>query len=152
MKNKTSFLHIVGSGPEDAALRAIAKNSHAHQRIIFHGHIADPKKLFTIYSKCVTSVSSGYVGLSITQSLGFGIPMIISRDEPHAPEIEAAKENFNCLFFNTDSKSDLCGAMEKVFAERSFWIKSTKNINAHCQENYSAEHMANRIMEASIGR
>lgn len=150
--NKEAKLHIVGSGPEEEELKELAKKSNSPERIIFHGHISDPEKLKLIYNESIASISTGYVGLSVTQSLGFGVPMIISKDEPHAPEIEAAKDGFNCIFFETNSIESLAESMNKVIIDKIKWIAKSEKISAECQTNYSAEKMADRLMEAAIGR
>ena len=47
--------------------------------VIFYGHVSEPSELRSVYGASVASLSPGYVGLSVTQSLGFGVPMIVSR-------------------------------------------------------------------------
>lgn len=46
--------------------------------------------IYDVYANALVSVSPGYVGLSLTQSLSFGVPMLIAIDEAHVPEIDAA--------------------------------------------------------------
>ena len=63
----------------------------------FAGHVGDAGAAARVYATAIASVSPGYVGLSITQSLGFGVPMIHADDEPHSPEVEAAVPGFNAV-------------------------------------------------------
>jgi len=148
-KNEDSILHIVGSGDQFDTLRELANNSVYHNRIIFHGHISDIDQLKKIYTNCAASVSPGYVGLSITQSLSFGVPMIISREEPHSPEIEAMIEGFNGSFFDTDDINSLALQMK-------YWVNHVKDsenlsesIVEDCKKRYSVEKMVAGFLELS---
>jgi glycosyltransferase involved in cell wall biosynthesis len=147
-KENIGDLIIVGSGPEsDACIALVAKLGIA-SKVKFLGHIADLNKLRDIYSGCIASLSPGYVGLSITQSFSFGTPMLAADDEPHAPEIEAAEEGRNCCYFQANSSSDMSNKILKMWHDREFWKSSEPAIISNCRNNYSAELMSSRIVEA----
>lgn len=141
-------LIFVGEGPEASELKAIAGASHCANRICFKGHVSDPAALASLYSESLFSVSPGYVGLSITQSFGFGTPMLISRDERHSPEIEAAIDGVNSRFFESDNVNHLVYMMHMFFAESGVWIARREEISASCAASYSAENMAMKILSA----
>ena len=44
-------------------------------------------ELLKLYSSAIASVSPGYVGLSVTQSFSYGVPMVIAKEEPHSPKL-----------------------------------------------------------------
>lgn len=140
-------LHLVGSGD---ALEGLQKQVQACSipNVEFHGHVVEPKQLMDLYGCCVASVSPGYVGLSITQSFSFGVPMIISRDEPHSPEIECAIEGVNCTFFDSDSPESLAAQMSYWSAGRSERALLSERIAADCRERYSVERMVGGFLEA----
>lgn len=147
-KVHTSTLHIVGDGPLKNVLRQQAEDLVERDKVVFHGHISDTDALKRLYGVSIASVSPGYVGLTITQSFGFGVPMIIARDEPHAPEIDCADESMNCLFFTMDSISALSEAMLAVWNNRKDWIERSSMISQECREKYSAEIMSARLITA----
>src|SRR5690606_16585022 len=100
-------LVFVGDGPlrnelEEARMRA----GLAHCVEIL-GHVGTYNDLRAQYGTVVASLASGYVGLSLIQSLSFGVPMAIACSEPHAPEIEAAREGYNCVVFESDNPEAL---------------------------------------------
>jgi glycosyltransferase involved in cell wall biosynthesis len=140
-------LVLVGDGPLRAELETLARTD-GHERIRFTGQVTDPEALRRLYADAIASVSPGYVGLSLIQSLGFGVPMIVSRDEPHAPEIEAAVEGVTCVMFETDSREALGRALVHVAKERGRWAERGEELAAFCAEHYSVELMADRIAEA----
>ena len=93
------------------------------------------------------SVSPGYVGLSLTQSLWFGVPALIARDEPHAPEIEAAKPGMNAVFFDSDEPEALGKALVDAFERRDLWLERAPAIAEACVRRYSLESMVDAIVE-----
>jgi glycosyltransferase involved in cell wall biosynthesis len=135
-------LIIVGDGDEKAKIEKFVTDHRLTDRVKLLGHISDYNQLKELYSKAYFSVSSGYIGLSVTQSFGFGVPMLVSKDENHSPEIEAVIAGKNAVFFKTDDEEDFIRKTVKVFEECNYWNKERKNILELCKENYSSEAMA----------
>jgi len=140
-------LLIVGDGPMRSKLEALAERSNSTS-IEFFGSQSSPSVLRALYGDSLASVSPGYVGLSLTQSLGFGVPMIIARDEPHSPEIEAAEEGVNALFFESGSVSGLCSALLAVADSSAEWIRRRGQIAKQTEERYSVEVMTDAVANA----
>jgi len=143
-------LHLVGTGEESGMLQAEVQR-RAIPNVVFHGHVADPERLKDLYRGCVAAVSPGYVGLSITQSFSFGVPMIIARQEPHSPEIECAVDGVNCSFFESDSASSLGAQMDHWYARRGTRDELAMAIVADCRVRYSTERMVGGFVEAIEG-
>ena len=141
-------LVIVGDGPEMSSLVKLARDSRYGRQIEFLGHVGDYQSLRTIYARAIASVSPGYVGLSVTQSLSFGVPMIVSRDEPHSPEIEAVEVGSNADFFETDDAEDLARILLQFASNGRFWQEQGDKIAADCRDKYSAEVMAAGLIKA----
>ena len=133
-------LKIVGEGYEGENLKRFVANAKL-SNIQFVGHINSTEKLREIYSKAFASVSPGYVGLSATQSFAFGVPMAVSRDEKHSPEIEACIESYNTKYFDTDNYESLASVIFEFHKERSYWQKQRDSISKWTRENYSFESM-----------
>jgi glycosyltransferase involved in cell wall biosynthesis len=135
-------LIIVGDGPEKNKIESFISSNNLNCRIILKGHISSYDVLKKIYDRSLLSVSPGYIGLSITQSLGFGVPMLVSKNENHSPELEAVIENENSLFFKTDNIDNLSDQLLSFFKNKKYWIAQREKINSYCKENYSIESMA----------
>jgi glycosyltransferase involved in cell wall biosynthesis len=73
-------LVLVGDGPLRGDLETLARRLEIDARLDFKGHVDDFERLKEIYADALVSVSPGYVGLSLTQSLWFGVPALIGRD------------------------------------------------------------------------
>lgn len=139
---KQTKLIIIGQGEEEGKIKKYIAKHKLSNRIELFGHISDQEKLKELYFSSFFSVSPGYVGLSITQSFGFGVPILVSKEENHSPEIEALKINENGLFFKTDSKGDFNKILLRAFSKRDFWINNKLQIVDFCKKNYSTEAMA----------
>ncbi|MFN4238409.1 MAG: glycosyltransferase family 4 protein [Vogesella sp.] len=141
-------LVVVGDGPERVACESLVDSSQYRERVVFKGHVADVAQLRSIYSSAFFSLSPGYVGLSITQSFSFGVPMIVAHGENHSPEIEAAVENSNAIFFKMDSVEDLAAVMSEAWRNREFWLAQSDDIVDNCKKRYSADYMAHQLWSA----
>ena len=140
-------LIIVGDGPERKKIDQYVKTHNLESRVQLTGHINNFNKLKQLYATSLVSVSPGYVGLSITQSFAFGVPMLISRNENHSPEIEAAKESSNAIFFQTDNQNDFCLKVEEVFKFKKALFKKRKTIANECKKHYTVEQMATSFFQ-----
>ncbi len=135
-------LILIGEGKEKQTLQNLVIENKLEHRIKIIGGIFDAENLKKYYAKSLFSVSPGYAGLSIIQSFGFGVPMLISKDENHAPEIEAVIENENSIYFETGDKNDLSKKMTNFFQHKEHWLKKRIDISKSCQNEYSIENMA----------
>ncbi len=142
-----SKLSMVGAGPLDASLRALAKELGVDEQTDFLGHVSDLSRLSVLFGESAACLSPGYVGLSAIQSFSFGTPMLIADNEPHAPEIAAVKDGENSLFFKSNDEDDFGRAMQRIWNDRDAWRTRRPLIADFCRENYSAERMAEGFME-----
>ena len=141
-------LILAGEGPERASIeRRCSAHPHGH-RVVLLGHVS-PADMRGRYDRAFVSVSPGYVGLSIVQSLSFGVPMIYVRDEPHCPEIEAAVDGFNSQSLAVDTPAALSALLVEFARDRVAWSERRVRIAADCRQRYSADLMAERILEAA---
>ena len=144
--SKTKLI-IIGEGEEKNKIKNYIVKNKLSQRIELLGHISNNEKLKDLYFTSFFSVSPGYVGLSIIQSFGFGVPMLVSRNENHSPEIEALNINENGLFFETNQEDNFNNVLLQAFKERECWTEKSVHIVKSCQKNYSTESMAETFIK-----
>ncbi len=146
------ILIFAGEGPERGKIEATLNKSPSLQaRVTLLGQVS-PSAVQHIYRTALFSVSPGYVGLSITQSFSFGVPMIIARDEPHAPEIEAAVEGSNAIFVPSDAPDALASAILNAVGQSADWLNRRDSIVLDCAARYTVEKMAEGIIKAAEAR
>lgn len=144
---KNIKLFIVGDGPEKEKMIEYVEQNNLISSVEIFGHVDDYEMLKKLYSSSLFSISSGYIGLSATQSFGFGVPMIVSKYENHSPEIEAVKEGENAIYFQTDNIEDLSKKIYHMYETKGKWISKRKNIVEDCQKHYSIEAMSSPFIE-----
>lgn len=141
-------LVLVGGGSLEPQMRHLARSLGIEDLVDFAGWVNGVDELRSLYSHAFCSLSPGFVGLGLTQSLGFGVPMVASRDEPHSPEVELA--NTGALsWFRTDDPEDLAAVIMARFRDRE--RLPLVDVMNHVRRNYSAESMAAGIAAAMMG-
>lgn len=140
-------LIIVGEGGEKEKLINYVKINDLEKRVLIMGHISDYNKLKSLYNTSLVSVSPGYIGLSVTQSFSFGVPMIVSKQENHSPEIEAVIEGFNAKYFDTDNIDSLSNGILELYENKSYWLNKREDISNFCKDNYSIEVMSEAFFD-----
>lgn len=135
-------LIIIGDGNQRKKIENYVIKNNLEAKIKIKGHINKYEILKEIYFNCFFSISPGYAGLSITQSFGFGVPILISKDEKHSPEIEAIKVKYNALYYETDSEKDFNRVLLNAYQNKKYWLSQRKSIVEFCKKEYSVEAMA----------
>jgi glycosyltransferase involved in cell wall biosynthesis len=141
-------LLLIGDGGEWITLIARVKELGLSNRVELPGHVGDLEQLKRIYSRSLVAVSPGYVGLSAIQSMAFGVPMLVSRNEPHSPEIEACVEGKTAVFFETDNVDSLADKLVGFFASDSPWRAKRDKISLFIADNYTFDGMVEAFVAA----
>ena len=75
-------LHLAGSGPCLLSLRALCKQLHLDEQVVFHGHIADQKALFALFDQSdlyvMTSATEG-MPRAMIEAMARGLPVAGSK-------------------------------------------------------------------------
>ncbi|WP_181821068.1 glycosyltransferase [Kocuria rosea] len=138
-------LRLVGGGSQEKQLRDRAEELEIIDNVLFEGWVDDVVKLRNFYERAICAVSPGFAGLGLTQCLGFGIPMVVSKDESHAPEIELA-DTGGVTWFDTDHASSMAeGLLAAWETRRKLPLTQTSQ---YVQKHYSAESMARGLYDA----
>ncbi|WP_082574608.1 MULTISPECIES: glycosyltransferase [unclassified Nocardioides] len=136
-------LDIVGTGPELQILQEMVDKRDMRDAVRFHGEIYKTSDLDLLYRSAFAAVSPGYAGLSITQSIGFGVPILVPTGEPHAPEIELERSG-GVRYFDGDSAQSLATSLRELQGAKI----DRQGLSNFVSTLYSAEKMANGIVSA----
>lgn len=140
-------LHIVGDGPLRSALDNCVRSTGLAANVRFWGHVDDPDILRPLFSRASASVCSGYVGLNVTQSLGFGCPVIWAEDPLNAPEVSVLDET-NSFMYEAGDEGSLARTMEVALAASTTARLDRRAISDGICEKYSSEAMAAGFLAA----
>jgi len=145
--NASIRLRLIGGGQAEESLRELVSSLGLSDRVSFDGWVDGVEMLRSSYSRAFCSVSPGFAGLGLTQSLGFGVPMIVADAEPHSPEIELA-ESGGVTWFESDSPEGLADAIARAWAQRD-GVPNVQ-VSEYTRSRYSAEAMADGIVDALL--
>ena len=140
-------LVLIGDGSKRAELREQVRSAGAEGKVLFGGWIEGAERLREMYALAFCSVSPGFAGLGLTQSLGFGVPVLVAQDEPHSPEIELATQ-CQVRFFKSNSPDSLSEALEDAWRTRS--DVPILADSRYVAEHYSAESMSRGLIDAVL--
>lgn len=140
-------LVMVGAGPMLEEVEQRVRTSPVRDRIELTGQVTDHAALTKIFGDAVAMVATGYLGLNVVQSLGFGVPVIHPTGEPHAPEVEALDRS-NSVSYPGQDVDALARAIAEVVEDRAAWLASRPEISAEARSRYSSEAMADGLVHA----
>lgn len=120
-------LDLVGSGPEEEALRKQARDLGLKDRVIFHGYVTFGPKLLSFYSKSsalvVPSLSEGFPQV-ICEALLLGLPAIASA----VGGIPAVlKHGETALLVPPRNPEALANAIQHLLGSPESWRKMSRN-------------------------
>jgi glycosyltransferase involved in cell wall biosynthesis len=147
--NPETKLIYVGDGSLRVQLEEAVEARDLVGRVEILGTVKEVAALEALYGRARCSVSPGFVGLSLTQSLGFGVPMVVADAEPHSPEIELARSGA-VVFFPCDSVVGLANALESPVLELT--LAQRRSLVDYVKARYTAEAMAVGLIDALTAR
>lgn len=96
---------IIGDGIEREYLENLSIELKIEKRVLFKGKITNSEELKEYYKEAIVSVSFGQAGLSVLQSLGFGVPFLTKENAISGGEKSNIKHNINSVFCKDNQKS-----------------------------------------------
>ncbi len=141
-------LVFIGKGPLEKSLEEAIDRNRLRDRVELLGHVTEWSVLRDRFHRAVAMLGPGYIGLNATQSLGFGIPVVFAKDEPHAPEIEALNQT-NSATFSKDDAEGLARTMVDFWKARADWARRSQMMSDAVRARYSAEAMAAAFVAAA---
>ncbi len=138
-------LVIVGDGEEREMLQKMYQKYVNSGRMVFMGWVWEHAKLRSCYINALITVSPGYGGLNIIQSLALGVPIAVPHGEQHAPEIEACIDGFNCVWFEKDDATSLARVMVDVQRDAASWYSRRRELSDWARDRYTIEGMVEQF-------
>lgn len=146
--NSRLCLTIIGEGPERNVLESLVKNLGVQDYVEFIGELYIQKKLAKYFNSAIISVSPGYIGLNAIHSMAYGVPMLVSDNEPHSPEICAIKKNDNALLFHSDDVNSLAQQLIRIATEPEMLTKLSSHAVKTINDRFSIKSMVEVFEEA----
>lgn len=142
-------LHVIGDGPEQSALQALASSLGIETRLRWHEATVDEARIAEVANRCRLFVYPGSVGLSLVHAMAYGLPCVVHDcRKKHMPEIAAFQQGVTGLSFAHEDEADLARSIASCLEDPA----QLERMSAACirvtSESYNTEAMCHRFMEA----
>lgn len=141
------YLLMVGEGELEHELRDKAEACGVSDRCRFLGPTYDDGLLSRVYSVARATVIPSGAGLTVMQSLAFGVPVVIPDDpDIHFPEQEAVIDGVSGIRAKSGSPEDLADAVGAVLRRPiGFWWEGARRV---ISKRYNPQHQTDAILRA----
>lgn len=147
--SKEVVLKIAGDGPLFGWLRTYIEKNDLATSVILLGQITEFEKLLELYGDAICSVSAGYIGLQATQSLAFGVPVVLPKGERHSPEVVLCEQGSTAVFYSEQPGDHLRDSLAKVISDAGLWRSRRAAIIEKVLSQYTIEKMACAFLDVS---
>jgi len=144
---KNICLSFIGDGDQLLNLSNQVKSYQIQSRVKFYGRIEDVNKLKDFYKRAIVSVSFGQSGLSVLQSLGYGVPFLTKKNSVSGGEKTNIINDFNGIFCEDNQKS-LETSLIKLCLDIEFSKKLGKNAFDYYTKYCTIENMTQGFIDA----
>ncbi len=122
-------LDVIGDGQERNKLERMVQNLNLSKFVNFHGHISESCTKADVIKGSFLSVSPGQAGLSILESMSYGIPFLTSRNAISGGEIKNISDCYNGYLVD-DYKDPIELALKMIKIKQDENIEQV-SMNAH---------------------
>ena len=139
-------LHIVGEGSLKSQLVLASKKVDG---LYLHGSIpaGSTQELISTLDKSWIFVSASEFetyGMSISEALGMGLPVVLTNAPNNAAVHETAKHGFNSLIVEHNQPMAIANAFERLYKDRELWDRLSSNAKSF-PVSYSWDDVAKRV-------
>ena len=146
-KENKIILCIIGDGAELSYLKSLVKELKIEKNVTFEGKITDVNTLKNYYRESIVSVSFGQAGLSVLQSLGYGVPFITKINAISGGEKTNIIDGYNG-FFCEDSLESLEKKIKLICSAEEKYRDMGKNAFNYYSEYCTIENMVQGFIDA----
>ena len=140
-------LYFVGEGEQKSSLEKLVEQLKLEQRVVFKGKIIDNKTLKFYYKEALFSVSFGQAGLSVLQSLGYGVPFVTKKNAVTGGELFNIVDGENGILCEDDIIS-LQKTMKKLCNDKPLCLELGKRAYDYYDQYCTMENMVSGFIRA----
>ena len=139
-------LNIIGKGPDSDAIDRWIKDNGMQEIIKMHGAIYDDHEKANYFARAYACISPLQAGLSVLESMGYGVPFVTVKDAITGGESFNIHNNVDGVVMN--SVEELSTVVADIFNNKRKYIEYGKNAKSFYDNNRTPQHMAAGLWRA----
>lgn len=139
-------LNIIGKGPDSEYIANWIKENDLCDIIRMHGAIYDNKEKAKFFSRAYACISPLQAGLSVLESMGYGVPFITIKDSITGGELFNIHNGIDGV--TMDSVDELSDVIADIFNNKQKYIEYGVKAKDFYDNNRKPEHMAEGLWKA----
>jgi glycosyltransferase involved in cell wall biosynthesis len=139
-KRPQMMLDVIGSGPEEGSLQALARSLGVEDRVEFHGFVESHEDVERVLARGTIAVApyrddarsfTRYADPGKLKSyLAAGLPIVLTDVPPNARELESA----GAAFLSGDTPEAIATAIERVLGDEALWLVAHAAALRHAEQ------------------
>ncbi len=139
-------LVMIGGGPLEAAMKALAERIGVLPRCRFLGPIYDEKILAYWFKVASVFTCASCIGLSVHHAMCYGVPVVTDNNEvTQTAEFEVVVDGVNGLLYNYGDIDDFAKKLLRIIYDDSLRANLSKNAIMRIEKEYTLERMTDNF-------
>lgn len=143
--NENIKLIIIGEGKILSDLKKFVSKSGMQKRIIFTGGVYSKREKQKYFANAIAAISYGQAGLSVLESMSYGVPFITQIDAITGGEIYNIKHKKNGYIVN--NQKELKNSMIELVDNEKLCKEMSKNSFDYYWNNRTIQQMSNSFLK-----
>lgn len=139
-------LYIVGSGPDYEVIKEWIKKNEMEDIIHLEGPVYEVSKKSKYFAKALACISPKQAGLTVLESMGYGVPFITSRNAITGGEVFNVHNDIDGIIYDNDD--DLLKIIKNIAECPDKFIEMGRKAKQYYDNNRTIEHMADGLWNA----
>ncbi len=140
------ILRIIGKGPESDSIKQWIFENKMEDKIKMLGPIYDISEKARYFAKAYACVSPRQAGLSVLESMGYGVPFISTKNAITGGELFNVHNGIDGVIMNNEN--ELTDVIKDITEHKEKYIEMGRMAQKYYNENRTPMHMAEGLWNA----
>ena len=143
---KLPKLRIIGKGPDSEIISKWIDDNQMGSLIEMKGAIFDIDEKAYYFSKAYACISPQQAGLSVLESMGYGVPFVTTKNAITGGELQNIHDGVDGVIMVDESR--LTEVIKDIANDKEKYIEMGHKAQLYYNENRTPQHMANGLWSA----
>lgn len=150
LKNKCTLpvLNIIGQGPDYENVKSWIQENDMQDKIVLRGAIYDINEKAKFFSKALACISPRQAGLTVLESMGYGVPFITIRNAITGGELFNVHNGEDGVIL--DDESQLSSTISDIAENPQKYVIMGEKAQQYYKENRTPTHMADGLWNSIV--